>query len=327
MNNSKTKWLISLIAIALMLTVVTVVNAQSSISATLSVGGGKITVGDVIPLTLRVTHPAGWRVIVPALEKQWGEFELRGQSTPVIVANGDAANGSSTETTSQMIEVVRMRPGEVRTPALTLAVANDQGNLQNVEVAPVSVMVQSVLVAGDTTLRDIKPQADLITSQRTFAPIIAVAALTLIMLAMYAIRRWRNRPVVDNRTPRERTLDTLKALEVQDPQTPEDFKAACVNIAGCLREYVASTTTISARDLTTSELARQLKLSSLPADWSTRVIEVLWVCDSVKFAHNVLELTTVHGLIETVNRLVNEYPAEQPAAQPAKRAKLKKVTS
>ena len=82
-------------------------------------------------------------------------------ATPAIVANGDG-----TETTSQKIEVARMRPGEVQTPAFTLSIADDQGNLQNVEVAPVPVMVQSVLVAGDTTLRDIKPQADLITSQR-----------------------------------------------------------------------------------------------------------------------------------------------------------------
>jgi hypothetical protein len=253
MYNSKTKWLISLIASALMLTVVNVSAAQGNISAALSVDRDEITVGDVIPLTLRVTHPAGWRVIVPALEKQWGEFELRNQS-PAISANGDG-----TETTSQTIEVARMRPGEVQTPALVLAVADDHGNLQNVEVAPVSLLVQSVLVAGDTTLRDLKPQVELITAQRTFAPVIAVAVLTLMVWGVIAIQRWRNRPVVDKRTPRERALDTLQAVEAQNPQMPADLMAACVTIADCLREYVASSTAIPARDLTTSELARQLK--------------------------------------------------------------------
>jgi hypothetical protein len=313
--------LISLIAIVLLFTVVSVVAAQSNITAALSVNRNGITVGDVIPLTLQVTHPASWRVIVPTLEKQWGEFEVRSQSAPVIVTNGDG-----TETTSQKIEVVRMRPGEVQTPAFTLAVADDQGNLQNVEVAPASLMVQSVLVAGDTTLRDLKPQAELITSQRTLVPIIVLIVLCLVMLAIYGVKRWRNRPVVDQRTPRERALDTLKALEAQDLRTPEGIKVACVNIAVCLREYVASTTTIPARDLTTSELARQLKQNDLPADWSARTIDVLRVCDAVKFACDVLELTTIHGLIDTVNRLVNEYPAVQPA-QPAKRTKLKGVTA
>ena len=269
MHNSKTKWWISLITLALMLTVVTGVSAQSNVDVTLSVGGDAITVGDVIPLTLQVTHPAGWRVIVPTLEKQWGEFEVRSQSTPVITASGDG-----TETTTQKIEVVRMRPGEVQTPAFTLSIADDQGNLQNVEVAPVSVMVQSVLVAGDTELRDLKPQADLITSQRMLWPLIAAGALGVIGLIVYFVNRRRNRPVVDKRTPRERALATLKTLEAQNPQTPEGIKVACVDIAVCLRDYIASTTTIPARDLTTSELARQLKIKDLPAEWSTRAIDV-----------------------------------------------------
>jgi len=233
------------------------------------------------------------------------------------------------KTTSQTIEVARLRPGEVQTPALMLAVADDQGNLQNVEVAPVSLLVQSVLVAGDKTLRDLKPQVDLITSQRTSAPVIAVAVLTLMVWGVVAIQRWRNRPVVDNRTPRQRALAALKALEVWDPQTSEDIIAACVDLAGCLREYIAATTPILARDLTTNELARQLKQNDVPADWGLKVIEVLRVCDSVKFAHDIVELTTVQGLIDMVEILVEQYPtvSAQPTAPQTKRAQLKKVTA
>ena len=324
MNHSRTKWSISLLAAVLLLSVAGVVNAQSNITAALSVDRKDISVGDVIPLTLRVTHPAGWRVIMPALDKQWGEFELRSQSAPSIVSNGDG-----TEITSQTIEVARMRPGTVQTPALTLAVADDQGHLQNVEVASVSLTVESVLVAGDTTLRDIKPQADLITSQRTLAPIIGLMVLCLTMLAVYGVKRWRNRPVADRRTPRERALDTFKALAAQNPQTPADLKAACVAIAGCFREYLASTTMLPARDLTTAELARHLKMNDFPAEWSTRVIEVLRVCDSVKFARDVLELTTIHGLIDTTKLLVEQYPPAlvQPASRRTKRTHLKRVTA
>lgn len=328
MNNPKTKWLISLIVIGLMLTVVGGVSAQdnsaaqSNVLATLSVDGDPITVGDVIPMTLHVTHPAGWRVIVPTLGKQWGDFEVRQQATPVIVANGD-----DTETTSQLIEVARMRPGEVQTPALALSVADDRGNLQTVEVAPMSIAVQSVLVAGDTQLRDIKPQADLITSQRLIWPLIALGVLSVAAWGIYLINRRRNRPVIDQRSPRERALATLKALEAQDSQTPESIKAASITIDACLRDYIVSATSISARDLTTSELARQLKLSNLPAEWSARAIDVLRVCDSVKFACDLLELTTVHGLIDMVSQLVNEYAAAQPTAQPVERIKLKKVTA
>ncbi len=92
----------------------------------------------------------------------------------------------------------------------------------------------------------------------------------MVVWAVYVVNRRRNRPVIDKRTPRERALDTLKTLEAQNPQTPEDIKAACVDIAVCLRDYIAATTTIPARDLTTSELARQLKMNDIPAEWSTQ---------------------------------------------------------
>jgi hypothetical protein len=322
MHNSKSKWFISLIVLALMLTVVPGVSAQGNIAVTLSVGGETPTVGDVIPLTLRVTHPAGWRVIVPTLEKQWGEFEVRGQATPTIVSNGDG-----TETTAQKIEVARMRPGEAQTPAFTLSIADDQGNLQNIAVAPVPVLVQSVLVAGDTTLRDIKPQADLMTSQRMVWPLIVAAALGVIGLIVYFVKRRRNRPVVDKRTPRERALATLKTLEAQNPQTPEGVKTTCVEIAVCLRDYIAATTTIPARDLTTSELARQLRLNDIPAEWNIQVIEVLRACDTVKFAGDVLEQSMIQGLIDMTELLVEQYPPALPAKQPAKHTKLNGVTA
>jgi hypothetical protein len=220
-----------------------------------------------------------------------------------------------------------MRPGEIQTPALTLSIADDQGNLQNVEVAPVSVMVQSVLVAGDTALRDIKPQAELLTSQRMVWPLIALIVLSVVAWCFYLVNRRRNRPVIDKRTPRERALATLKTLETQNPQTPEGVKTACVEIAVCLRDYITATTTIPARDLTTSELARQLRLNDIPAEWNIQVIEVLRACDTVKFAGDVLELTMIQGLIDMSELLVEQYPPTPPATQPTKHTKLNGVTA
>jgi hypothetical protein len=311
MHNSKTKWFISFIVLTLMLTIVGSVNAQSNVLATLSVDSNNLTVGDVIPLTLHVTHPAGWRVIVPTLEKTWGDFEVRQQATPVITSNGDG-----TETTSQQIEVVRMRPGAVQTPAIRLSIADDQGNLQTVAIAPLTVVVRSVLVAGDTQLRDIKPQADLFTAQRVVWPLLIVAAVSLIGLIGYAIVRRRNRPASDKRTPRERALAELQARAVKHPQSAPELKAACVQIAACLRGYIAATTPVAACDLTTNELARQLNRTELPPDWSTHAIDVLRLCDSVKFACDSLELTTVHGLIDTVELLLEQYPAASSQAKP-----------
>ncbi|NTU62944.1 MAG: hypothetical protein HGB05_05965 [Chloroflexi bacterium] len=78
---------------------------------------------------------------------------------------------------------------------------------------------------------------------------------------------------------------------------------------------------------TTNELARQLKINDLPADWITRAIDILRVCDSVKFAGDVLELTTIQGLIDTVELLVEQYPPAPVVTQPAKHTKLNGVTA
>ena len=47
----------------------------------------------------------------------------------------------------------------------------------------------------------------------------------------------------------------------------------------------------------------------------------------MKFACDVLELTTIHGLIDTVELLVEQYPPAPPATQPTKHTKLNGVTA
>jgi hypothetical protein len=315
MNKIKNRWLWQTLFAVLLLAasgaIFITANAQGNLVATLSVGNRHITVGDVIPLTLRVTHPAGWRVIFPALDEQWGDFEVRRQSTPEIVTNPDG-----TQTTAQEIQVARMRPGEVQTPALSLSVADDQGNLNNLEVAPVAISIRSVLVDGDTTLREIKPQAELVTERRPYWPLVSVGLLGSAALAGYGVHRWRNRKPADRRTPRQRTLDTLKALGAQNPQTLPEMKTYCAHLADCLRDYLAAIANLPARDLTTREISRHFKGQEFPPAWSAQVVDVLRVCDGVKFANQELELPAIQTLTVKVRQLVEQYP---PQPQPAPR--------
>ena len=290
--------------------------AQGILDATLSTDSQNITVGDVIPLTLRVTHPGGWRVIFPTLEEQWGDFEVRSQAAPEIVTNPDGS-----QTTTQEIKVVHMRPGDVLTPALTLSVANDQGSLSSVEVAPLAVSVGSVLIEGDSTLREIKPQAELVSEGRPYWPLMAAGVLGAAALSLYGIRRWRRRRLIDRRTPRQRTLDSLTALSALNPQTPAGMAEQCALLADCLRDYLAAVTRLPARDLTTRELTRRFKDQDIPTAWSAQVVDVLRVCDGVKFANEELERATIQAMISTVRNLVEDYP---PQPQPARRRQGRK---
>ena len=315
MHRIKNRWLWQALLAALLLAAggaaFNTAHAQEALVATLSANSTDITVGDVIPLTLRVTHPAGWRVIFPTLEKQWGDFEVSGQSIPEIVTNPDG-----TQTTIQEIKVAHMRPGEVQTPALTLSVADDQGSLSSLEVAPVPISVRSVLIEGDTNLREIKPQAELVSERRPYWPLVTAALLSVAALAGYGVHRWRHRKLIDRRTPRQRTLDSLAALSAQNQQTPAEIKSNCALLADCLRDYLAAITHLPARDLTTRELARRFMDQEVPPAWSAQVVEVLQVCDGVKFANEELDGPYLRTMISTVRQLVEQYP---PQPQPAQR--------
>lgn len=298
-------------------------SAEGNLVATLSVGSRDNTVGDVIPLTLHVTHPAGWRVIFPALDEKWGDFEVRGQSTPEIVANLDG-----TQTTTQEIKVALMRPGEVQTPALTLSVTDDQGSLSSLEVAPAAISIRSVLIEGDNTLREIKPQAELVTERRPYWPLATTGTLGAVFLTGYGVHRWRHRKLADRRTPRQRALDTLKALGAQNPETLSDMKAYCARLADCLRDYLAVIAHIPARDLTTREITRLFMSQDFPPKWSIQVVEVLRVCDEVKFANEELELPAIQALTSTVRQLVEQYPPQpQPVSRRSGRKEQVEVTS
>ena len=95
-------------------------------------------------------------IILPELEADWGEFVVVSQSPPATVDNTDG-----TKTTSQVIDARLFAPGEFSTPPTPITVVDGSGGLGEVIAPPAPIVVTSVLVEGDTNLRDIKPQAEL----------------------------------------------------------------------------------------------------------------------------------------------------------------------
>lgn len=292
-----------LLAMALVLAFPVVASADNGVDATLQVGASEIHVGDVIPLTVTVTHPKGWRVIFPTLDKTWGDLEVRAQNTPQLVENG---NG--TETTTQEIDVAYFRPNQVTTPAIELTIADDQGQVQSFSVEPAVLNVKSVLVENDTTLRDIKPQAEL--WQLSSSPIPFIGSLLLGFTVLGGAGFWvlKHRPQADKRTPRERALDEFKAIDAEK-LIETDVKAYSVRVSDTLRDYLARGCGINAHDRTTGELAQTLKQREVPADISSRIIGVLRRCDAVKFANDTSDMAALKTLTAISQQIVLAFPA------------------
>ena len=210
--------------------------AQEPVTATLTAVGENLTVGDPIPLTLAVTHPAGYHVIPPELEANWGDFIVRDQSPATTVDNG---NG--TETTSFNIDARLFAPGEFSTPPLVVSVTDGAGQLSEILAAPTPVAVNSVLVEGDTELRDIKPQAEL--PYQNLLPWLIAGGL-LAVAAGGAYWWWKRRQArlalaaIDNRLPHEVALDELERIEKM--RLPENgrFKEHYTLVADTVRLYM-----------------------------------------------------------------------------------------
>jgi uncharacterized protein (DUF58 family) len=117
---NKRRLLLQSMMIALILVAVALpVRAAENVQVTLTASQGELTVGDPIELTLEVNHPAGYQVIIPKLEGNWGPFEVREQSQATTIANDDG-----TETTYQTITVTLFDLGTFETPALPLTISN-----------------------------------------------------------------------------------------------------------------------------------------------------------------------------------------------------------
>lgn len=244
----------------LLLALTTAAQDQSSLS--FSADRQQLTVGDPVTLTLSVTHPAGYRVLLPDLGPTWNEFDVRRISLPQIVGHADG-----TESTTFGIEVTLFRPGEFSTAPLTVAVFDRNGQKTELTTEPLRLTVNSVLVEGDTTLRDIKGQAELpLPVPTSVTPLVALGILLLLgllVVAVYDYRRRRKPQVPDSRPPYQVAFDELRRIESLNLPARDDLGAYCDLISACVRQYVESGLDIPATERTTSEIKGLLRQSPL----------------------------------------------------------------
>ena len=261
--------------------------AAEGINATLTAPEGEFTVGDQIPLTLTVTHPNGYRVLpLQFQDSAWGALEIWEVAPPQVSVNPDGS-----ETTSQTVYATLWAPGEFVTPELPLSVSDTAGEIHKVNAAPLGLNVASVLVEGDTELRDIKPQASLplpdlwpwVVGGLLIALVVAI--VTGLLLRRWWLRRkaaLANAP--DNRLPHEVAFDELAQIEGLNLPTQQRFKEHYTLVSDVLRQYVEKAFQIPTLDRTTGEIHRSLKLAPFSQENKQLLIKMLNEADLVKFA-------------------------------------------
>jgi len=299
--------------IALLLLAVGHAGAQENgpVRATLSAPEGRLTVGDSIRLTLAVTHPAGYQVILPTVQPAWGDFTVVSQSPATTTANADG-----TETTAAAIDARLFQPGAFNTPPLEVSVTDGQGGLQVVTAAPVAVNIASVLQEGDTELRDIKPQAALPIGPAAWPWIAAGLAAAAALAGVIVWRTRRRRKVfVDNRLPHEVALDSLTLVEGLRLPEQGRFKEHYTLVSDTVRTYVERRYGIPALERTTGEIRPDLARIELSSEVTAALIAFLQESDLVKFSKWTPDVESAYRLLAQ-GRLIVETTRPAPVSPP-----------
>jgi hypothetical protein len=235
--------------------------------------------GEAVELVVTVTHPAGYRVITPQLERTWGDFEVRSQSAPVVTS------GNGQEISQFSIVITGWELGEFSTPALPLTIGNVQGELVEITADPVTINVVSVLTEDDLALRDIKPQAALPLA--VWWPWL-VGALGLV--GLLAMVWWRGREgktavsFVDNRLPYQIALDELDEITASGLAERGNFKGYYTQTTDVLRRYLDGALGLKTEEQTTGEIRQAIQPLSWGSEDKKLLVNLLNEADLVKFA-------------------------------------------
>jgi hypothetical protein len=304
----------ALLLITLLLLVAGQAGAQDNgpVTATLRAPDGQLTVGDPIQLTLALTHPAGYQVILPALPDAWGDFTIVAQLPATTKANDDGS-----ETTTALIDARLFQPGAFTTPALEVSVTDGLGGLQKAMAAPVAVSIASVLQGDGTELRDLKPQATLPAPPVwpwIAAALVAVAAVAAVL--MWQARRRRAKTAVDHRLAHQVALDGLTIIEGLRLPEQGRFKEHYTLISDTVRVYVERRYGVPTMERTTGEIRPDLARTGMAPEVTALLIAFLQESDLVKFSEWTPDVESARQLLNRGRMIVEATKPEIPA-QPA----------
>jgi hypothetical protein len=272
------------------------------------------TVGDPVQatITLRVrTADLAADPRFPVWGKTWGEVDVVGKREPVKVAEqGGIA------TWQQRLEVAAFRTGSVPLPPMAIAIPLKAGTVQAQTPAGLALAVRSVIPAGekDPAPKPPAPPRPLPLGKVFWWTLAALAAGCLAVAALL----WRQRRQARSGPGAVPTLPPLAELtaELDRLRSEPSMLALHTALSFALRRYLGRRLPFPAVESTTSDIQRQLLSRRMPGPLVRQTVELLRVCDLVKFARQDVGETQGRERAEAARRIAGEWEAQLAPREP-----------
>ena len=261
--------------------------AYAGTTVTASVNPVAATVGDRLTYEITVTaeNETGEPVKPEPVLGDVAPFELL-----------DAKAVAENELTHKLIFTLALfQTGNFQLPVYTLHWVDAEGKPHSISTEPLFVEILSVLKPGQKEPENLEigPPAEAILDWREY---VLPAAVTIVLVAiLLAIIWWfKKRPkqkinVTEQKSvsPAETALRRLADLERKNLPQSGQLKKYFTELSDSLREYLEKEFSVDAMEKTTYEL--ESELPHILEGQKERIIALLEMCDSVKFAKGAVE--------------------------------------
>lgn len=268
-------------------------------------GADSATVGDPVPLLLRVPHAEGETVRFPDTLALGGDLEFLGVAAFPEEARvpGMAAIAYS---------ITAWRPGEHPLPAIDIPVATPSGS-RAVRVEPPALRIVTVL-PEDTAGIEPRPPKDVIGPNRTLLPALLIAALltaAAIAFARWLLERRRARAAAGAVAipPADRALAELERIRKEGLVERGEVKQFYVRTTRALRDYLNAVEPAWGAGLTTAEIDAHVDPGLQPSE-KRDLVRVLFQADRVKFARYAPEAEEPEDLWRATREWIVAHEAE-----------------
>lgn len=280
-------------------------DADPVVTISSHIGADSASVGDRVPLLLKVKHPDSIEIFPLEGRKGTADVHLLGGEKK----EGEAREGMVEDTLLGW--VVPFKTGMVTVPPIRVFYETTSGLRGSVDSDSGLIYVKSVLPENAQDIKPIKPNIRAPSDVFSYV-LMALLACILTAIVVFAVRlsrRWRKKlpvsePRVPSRPAHEIAFEELVKIASLNLLSQSRLKEYYTLLAETLKRYIGNRFGFETLDLTTFELVLEMRQRDIPTSDADDFRSFLERSDLVKFARFVPPYDEMESAIEVVRGLI-----------------------